>query len=839
MYRARDTRLGRDVAIKVLRPGHADDPESLLRFAHEARAASALAHPNIVAVHDVGSDRGHDYIAMEFVEGKSLAQLLAGDRLSPADTVSIGAQIADGLAAAHERGLVHRDVKPQNVMVKPDGGVKILDFGLAKRAQEPLSAGSDADAPTISRSLTESGTILGTPGYMSPEQARSEEADARSDQFSLGVVLYEMATGRRAFHRPTKMESIIAAVRDEPEPLETVEPSLPAAFVWAVERCLAKDREKRYAATRDLAHHLHDLRANWKRLSTTRPYPDDTGRRRRPHLLAGIAAVAGALALALVLWKPWARGGPPRFEQLTFRRGTVLSARFAPDGRSVVYAAAWEGGPLRLYQTGSGGQESRELELPDANLLSVSRSGEAALAVSYRIIEPVRARGTLALAPLEGGVPRHVAHDVLFADWAPDGKSLAVVRDEGGKRVLEFPLGVKLYETNGSISYPRVSPSGELVAFLDHPRPDDNGGSVAVVDRAGQKRSLTPAWAAAEGLAWRPSGGEIWFGATSERSSRAVYAVTLSKRIRVVARAPGKLTLHDISPLGRALVTRESWQIGISARPGEDAAERDVSSLDEALLTDLSATGDRLLFTQLGGTVDATYGIYLRSLSQKRAMRVGEGFAGALSPDGRSVLAILPTDPPRLEALPTGEGARRPIAPKGLATLQRADWFPDGRRILVAGAPPGGGMRLYVCDAATGDTRAITPEGVRLIGYQGTPVSPDGRRVPAVLADGSLSVFSVDGGEARPLPGLPPGLAPIGWTDDGRSLLVSRLDASPAEVLRVDLATGAAAAWKTLVPTDAAGILGFPSIRTAAGGRAYAYSYLRILSELYAVDGLR
>ncbi len=724
VYRGRDKRLGRDAAIKVLPAAFASDAESLRRFEHEARAASALNHPNIVTVYDVGSAESVSYIAMELVEGRNLRDVMNDGRLPIRRILEIGAQIAEGLAAAHARGLVHRDLKPQNVMLTRDGLVKILDFGLAKQVGTE-SLGADEAGVTAERSLTTPGTILGTVGYMSPEQARGEPADARSDQFSLGVILYEMASGRRAFDRGSAIETLSAILRDEPSPLEAADPSLPGPFCWIVERCLAKEPDRRYESTRDLAWDLKGLREHLSRSSLAgatgiagragaEPRPSGLRRAAVPALI--LAAVAAG-ALAATLWRRPAP--PPVFQQLTFRRGTVLGARFAPDGRSVVYAAAWEGGPFRVFRKAPEASDSRELDLPDANLLSISRSGELALSVGYRLVEPVRALGMLAQAPAEGGAPRDLARDVLFADWAPNGKDLAVVRDADGKRVLEYPIGKRVFETNGSISYPRVSPKGDLVAFLDHPSPDDNRGTVAVVDAAGRKRTLTSSWAAEEGLAWHPSGKEIWFGATIERSSRAIQAVDLSGSTRVVARAPGKLTLHDIAPDGRALVTRESWQIGIFARGSGDAAERDVSSLDESLLTDLSADGSRLLFTQLGGTVDRTYAIYLRRRNEKSPMRVGEGFVGTLSPDGRFVLSVLPTEPPELHLLPTGEGQPRRIVPKGLALFEWANWLPDGKRILVAGGEPGGKTRLYVCDIETGSTRAITSESVLLPGLSG------------------------------------------------------------------------------------------------------------------------
>ena len=838
VYRARDSRLGREAAIKVLPPAFSSDPESLRRFEKEARAASALNHPNIVTVFDVGLSGSIWYIAMELVDGKSLREMLAGGPLPLRKTIEIAAQIAEGLAAAHDRGLVHRDLKPQNVMVTREGLVKVLDFGLAKRVS-PASLESEEGAPAKERSLTTPGTILGTVGYMSPEQARGEPADFRSDQFSLGVILYEMASGKRAFDRGSAIETLSAILRDEPSPL-AADAKLPPPFCWVVERCLVKEPEGRYGSTRDLAS---DLKGLWGHISPSSASLSAVApvlpRRSFARRAAIPLAVLAGLALVALAAKSWRRpAAPPSFEQLTFRRGTIWSARFAPDGKTVVYAAAWDGRPFRLFRKGPESADEQPLAFPAANLLAVSQSGEVAAAARYRLVPPGMTRGMLVRAPMAGGAPREVEGDVLFADWSPDGQTLAVVRAVAGKSVLEYPVGKRLYETDGFVSWPRVSPDGNLVAFLDHPTRGDDRGTVAVVDRSGQRHVLTPEWAASDGLAWHPGRNEIWFGATGDRQARAIHAVDLSGRSRIVARAPGNLVVQDISAAGSVLATRDTQRIGIVARPRGEPAERDFSWLDASLLTDLSSDGRSLLFTQFGRAVDATYFVFLRRVEEESPIRLGDGFSQALSPDGTAVLSIVPAMPPQLHLLPTGAGPHRRIVPQGLEVVQRASWFPDGKRILVAGSEPGRGLRLHVCDLETGRTRALTPAGILLDDYPGFPVSPDGARVAAVLPDGRLAVFPTDGGEGRPIPALPSGMAPVGWTADGRRLFVYRLDEAPARVFRVDPVTGEKELWRELGLSDPAGIHGFPSLRIAADGSAYAYSYARFLSELYVVEGL-
>ena len=839
IYRARDSRLGREAAIKVLPAAYAQDSESLKRFEKEARAASALNHPNIVTVYEVGQSESVSFIAMELVEGRNLRELLAGGALPLRKVLEIGGQIAEGLATAHARGLVHRDLKPQNVMVTPEGRVKILDFGLAKQVSPSLTSGEkDVEDPT----LTTPGTILGTVGYMSPEQARGESTDYRSDQFSLGVVLYEMASGRKAFDRGSAIETLSAILRDEPAPLAS-EASLPSPFCWIVERCLVKEPEGRYASTQDLAT---DLKTLWAHLSST-SLRLQTVPERRSGLLRRLVPVAGAVLLAAILGAfAAARLRPtpssPRYEQLTFGRGSVWSARFAPDGKSVIYGAAWDGEPFRLFRKGAQGAASRPLEFPDANVLAVSRSGQLAAALGALVVPPgATTVGTLALAPLEGGAPREVEQGVLFADWSPDGKEMAVARLVGTKTILEFPEGKKLYETDGLVAFPRISPDGDLVAFLDHPTRIDDRGTVAVIDRAGRKRTISQEWASEQGLAWHPRSGEVWFGATAGLDRHAVHAVTLSGKARVVARAPGDLTVQDIAADGRVLVTRENWRVGIMVHAASDKVERDVSWLDFSLLTGLSRGGDRLLFSQAGPSVDTGYEGYLRRIEDSSPMAVGEGFAQALSPDGSRVLSLVPAAPPQLFLRSTVAGAGQPrrIDPRGLEAIVWADWFPDGRRIVVAGTEKGGGLRLYACDIESGDTRAMTTEDVLLDHWQGIPVSPDGTRVAAARSDGQLAVFSTSGGEGRVIPNLPAGMAPIAWTDDSRHLFVYRLQEVPAHLLRVDVESGVSEPWKELHTSDPAGVHGFPTVRIAADGKAYAYSFYRALSDLYTVDGLR
>src|SRR6478672_8964268 len=515
VYRARDERLSRSVALKVLPSEISADKSRLERFEKEARAASSLNHPNIVTIYDIGSSESVAYIAMELVEGRTLRELLASGPVALRRLLSLSAQIADGLAKAHAAGIVHRDLKPENLMVTKDGFVKILDFGLAKLVPTGFESYEGSNLATVTRG-TEPGTVLGTVGYMSPEQASGHPVDFRSDQFALGAILYEMAAGKRAFERATAIQTLSAIIQDEAEPLSSAAPKAPANLVWIIDRCLAKDPEERYGSTKDLARDLAALRDHASGMTVSgvaQPAP----RRFRPSraLLAAVASagvVFGALTF-LAGQRMQARRDRetprPVAQTLTFRRGFLTGARFAPDGQTIVYSAAWDGKPSEIFTTRVGSFESRPLGIFPAGILAVSSAGEMAISLGCENRwEPCF--GTLARVPLAGGTPREVLEGVGAADWSPDGKELAAIHgvDEGDR--IEYPIGKVLYQTAGYVTGLRVSPRGNLVSFIEHPQRDQQRGIVCVVDRAGKKRGLTGEWRQLFTTLWSPTGKEIF-----------------------------------------------------------------------------------------------------------------------------------------------------------------------------------------------------------------------------------------------------------------------------------------------------------------------------------------
>ncbi|MGD8896976.1 MAG: protein kinase [Acidobacteriota bacterium] len=839
VYRARDTRLGREVAVKVLSSELSADADRRSRFEQEARAASALNHPNIVTIYEIGSSDATTYIAMELVDGRTLREVLEAGPLPTRRLLDLAFQIADALAKAHSAGIVHRDVKPENVVVSRDGTVKVLDFGLAKLLKEPLE--DTSNVPTAH--ATRSGTVLGTIGYMSPEQASGKPLDFASDQFSLGSIFYEMATGQRAFRRGTSAETLTAIIREDVEPVSQLNAAVPAPFRWIVERCLQKDPHERYASTSDLARDVKAVREHLSEAVTaadTSGVATPVGRPRR-RLLARTAPllVTAALAFGVGMWleKRLAKSAPASYQQITFGRGTIRSARFAPDGQTIVYSAAWDDEPLKLFLKHPSSPDSLPLELPSANLLGISPSGEMAIAVDCRSNHPGVCRGTLARAALTGGAPRDVAEGIQDADWSPTGDGLLIVRDVGGLSRIEYPVGEVLYETSGHVSYARLSPRADRIAFMDHTFPADDAGTVAVIDLAGNKKSLTGRWASEHGLAWSPSGDEVWFTATEAGANRSLYAVSLDGRLRVVARVPGGLKLHDIAGSGRVLLTRESPRVGILGMMQGDAKERDMSFLDYSFAADIAPDASVLLFDEEGEAGGANYTVYIRKSDRSPVVRLGEGNALALSPDGRWALSMMPVANSPLILLPTGTGEHRELNTSGISPSQAATWFPDSKRLLFAGSEPDRALRLYVQDVDGGTPRPIGPEGIR-DALPGFAISPDGTLVAAVGADHKGLLVPVDGGDARPIPGVEDGEFPLRFSPDGRWIYLWKRGDVPARITRLELGTGQRELWKDVLPADPAGVERISNVLVTPDGKGYAYCYARLLSDLFVVEGL-
>jgi len=833
VYSARDTRLWRKVALKVLGKRAADDEQLLKRFVLEARAAGLLSHPNIVVVHDVGTDQGLSYLVSELLEGATLRERLRAGPVPQPEAIDFGLQIARGLAAAHERGIVHRDLEPGNLFVTREGRVKIFDFGLVKLVK-PAEGASGLRESQVVHAGTKDGALLGTVGYMAPEQVRGETVDPRTDLFAAGAILYEMLTGMKAFTGDSSVEVMEAILTREPVALSAPRAILPANVDRLVRRCLAKKPEDRFQSANDLAFEIEALAAAPNHRVMALAALGAT--RLRRYAVGALLAVAFVAIPAVAFFVGRRAGGvqPPSFRRLTFQRGIVWSARFAPDARTAVYSASCGGDGVRVFSTRLESRESRPLGLPDADVQAISSSGEMAV-----LLHP-RGRRTLARLSSSGGVPRELLGNVSHAEWSPSGASLLVVRTAEGRQRLEFPLGKLLVDSIGGwIGSPRFSPQGDRIAFLDHPAQDDRRGTVVVVDLAGVKRMVGPQWKELTGLAWSPRAGEVWISGSEEGARSALWAVDVaSGRTRPLTSVPASLHLKDVSRAGSVLLTRETQRLALLVRGPGDTRERDLSWSAQSALADLSIDGKAVLFQEEVSAKAARArgsAIYLRKTDGSAALRLGEGTVGGLSPDGRWAVAGA-QNPMRLMLLPTARGEPLPlplgnVQPRIDATMPPR-WARDGKRVVFAGQTPGRPQRLYALELGSGQPSPITPEGVA----GPFALSPDG--TVAVASQERVGLYPLAAGGVRAVAGLEPGLAPVAWSADGRSLFLAN-GTLPARIFEVDVATGGRRTWRSLSPADPTGLVRIAGARVSPGADAYAYNEFIVLSDLYLVEGLR
>jgi Tol biopolymer transport system component len=835
VYRARDTRLGRSVAIKVLPEALARDADRLRRFEQEARTIAALSHPNILGIHDIGTLDGAPFLVSEFLEGQTLREKLEAGPMPLRRAIEYALGIAQGLAAAHEKGVVHRDLKPENVFITKDGRVKVLDFGLAKLANPEQS---HQPGVTLTSPVTLPGMVMGTVGYMSPEQVRGGPTDARSDIFSFGAVLYEMLTGKRAFKRDTSAETMTAILRDEPPEVSSLGWEGPPGLQRILARCLEKPVERRFQSASDLAFAIESL-SGTSSSSAAAPANPGTAIVRSPKAwrawLLG-AAVLGLLATAgAAVWiaaRRLSAKPPPKFTRLTYRQGYLANARFARDGQTVVYSAQWDTDPFQVYSVRTEFPQSAKVDLPNATLLALSASGDMELTLDP-VSWPYFRSGTMAQAPMAGGTPRAQEKDVIAADYAPDNHTLALARLANRKVQLEYPAGKVIYSTAGYLDYVRVSPSGSEVAFVEHPVFADDRGWVSVFDATGTHKQLSREFATLQGLAWSRDGKEIWFTA-SDSTDRQVYAVNLSGKQRQILTSPQGTRILDVAADGRVLVASELSRTEITGIDPATGKERHgLEWFDGSMVGDISPDGNAIVFLEYGGPAGPLYLTGYRKLDGSAPVALGPGGSPKFSPDGTTVAVKILTRPPQVGLNPIGTGQSRRLPVGDITTLGFVIWFPDGKHLLLTGAADGQPVRSYEMDLEGGKPQPLGPPD-----FVGAAVAKDGRRIAGRNASGEAVVFDRETQQMQVIPGVAPNEQLENWTQDGKGLLVVSATPWEARIYRVDTTTGKRALLQTVELNEKAGSNQNLRVAYAEASKTYVFSTVRVLGNLYVVEGL-
>jgi Tol biopolymer transport system component len=674
--------------------------------------------------------------------------------------------------------------------------------------------------------------ILGTAGYMSPEQVRGQQPDHRSDIFSLGATLYEMVSGERAFKGDTGVEALSAILKHDPPLLSETREAIPASLASVIQHCLEKERDQRFQSARDLAFALSRLAGTSN--SGAVILPAGRSRWRRGMLGAAAAAALVAVGGAAYLVRPREASPLPSFQQLTFRRGHIASARFAPDGQTVISTASWDGQPFEVSSMRLDTAESTPLPLPKGtNVRSVSRSGELAVLIKDDV---------LARVPIGGAGARDVLDRAYDADWAPDG-SLAAVRLDGRRMWLEYPPGKTCYEPRNAVNVVRISPDGALLAVVEQQVMGGGAEWLTILDRgcAVVSRSQKFSSVVQDGLAWTPDGREVWFTASQRAGRGEIHAMTRDGRERTVYRGMGSMRIFDFASDGRALIAHDSFRADMSLIEVGVAGERDLSWREWSRPSAISQDGTLLAFGDLGrNSMDGKSHGYVRRTDGSSAVLLSEfGTPSAISPDGKWALTGAPSNP-QLALVPTGVGQSRPL---DLGTLEATSglpngkvWLADGSRIVLVGNERGKRRRVFIQNVAGGPPQPFTPEGA----FGPLVTSPDSTHVIVRNEKGHLSKYPIAGGAPVMVEGAEAGDEPLAWSTRGEAIWVLNRGTVPAKIFRIELASGRRAFWREVPYADPAAIEP-ESLRVvmAADGSRFVYGYQKHLSDLYVVAGLK
>jgi len=848
VWRARDTRLDREVAVKVLSPGVADVPDRIARFAREARVLAQLRHPAIAALHSFEEVDGRTLLVMELAEGETLAERIAAGALPLGEALAIARQIGEALEEAHEKGIVHRDLKPANVKVSTDGKVKLLDFGLAKAwAPEPSSSESSDEAAaldTMTTDQTTPGAVVGTMSYMAPEQARGKPVDKRADIWAFGVVLFEMLTGQRLFARETPSDVVVAVLTHEPD-WALLPAGTPDGIRRLLRRCLTRDTRNRLHDIADARLELGDPEVSGQASAAPAPAasvevrpPPSTGRSRAGRAALVAALVVAAAAGSAFLAARRARTEPPVFRNLTWSHGDVFSARLTPDGENVVYSAAFDGRPLALYSARLDAIESRPLDLPAGDVAGISKNAEMALIAAPRNVGSWKRVGTLTQASLSGGSPKPVLEDVFAADISPDGSAFAVVRAAAPGQQLEYPIGRVVHRSRGWISHPRISPDGQRVAFIDHDVDGDDLGSVSILERDGRVERLSPQLDYSQGLAWSPSSEEVWATSYRVEEGALLQAFSSKRAARVLLRVPSTVRILDAAPDGRVLMTYDDTHVELEGRLAGDPAMRSYSWWRASFVTGISHdgalySGDGAMSLEKGGSA-----AFYRRAGGSPPVRLGAGFSAGVSPDGLWVF-LTPSSgrATRLQAVPTGPGEARDFDLGPVEVLVSGtrvlSYSSDGRLLGFTGTAGGSDLRGFVLDRQVGGVpRAVTPEGVDEV-----LLSPDGASMAGVARGKGVWLFPIGPRDSTPVDGTTKHDLPVAWESSSKALFVWDRGV-PLRVFRVDLATGVRTLALEVSPRNPNGVL-YGHVRFTPDLAHFLFRFRRHTSYLAVVTGVK